>query len=216
MNLHAIVLGATGATGRKLVKYLIKNPKLTKISIFSRKEIGIDDEKLIKHIIDFSCLENYKNIIKGDILFSALGTTLKDAGSKENQFLVDYTYQYKFAKIAAENGVSKYSLVSAQGANSSSSFFYPKIKGELEESIKKLNFNTIHIFQPSFLIRQKDLIRSGEKVAISIFLFLNKFGLFKSMQPISVAFLATIMIDEALNKRKEKITTFNLNDILSL
>jgi len=106
MNLHAIVLGATGATGRELVKYLIKNPKLTKISIFSRKEIGIDDEKLIKHIIDFSCLENYKNIIKGDILFSALGTTLKDAGSKENQFLVDYTYQYKFAKIAAENGVS--------------------------------------------------------------------------------------------------------------
>ena len=216
MNLHAIVLGATGATGRELVKYLIKNPKLTKISIFSRKEIGIDDEKLIKHIIDFSCLENYKNIIKGDILFSALGTTLKDAGSKENQFLVDYTYQYKFAKIAAENGVSNYSLVSAQGANSSSSFFYPKIKGELEESIKKLNFNTIHIFQPSFLIRQKDLIRSGEKVAISIFLFLNKFGLFKSMQPISVAFLATIMVDEALNERKEKITTYNLNDILSL
>ena len=216
MNLHAIVLGATGATGRELVKYLIKNPKLTKISIFSRKEIGIDDEKLIKHIIDFSCLENYKNIIKGDILFSALGTTLKDAGSKENQFLVDYTYQYKFAKIAAENGVSNYSLVSAQGANSSSSFFYPKIKGELEESIKKLNFNTIHIFQPSFLIRQKDLIRSGEKVAISIFLFLNKFGLFKSMQPISVAFLATIMIDEALNERNEKITTYNLNDILSL
>ena len=216
MNLHAIVLGATGATGRELVKYLIKNPKLTKISIFSRKEIGIDDEKLIKHIIDFSSLENYKNIIKGDILFSALGTTLKDAGSKENQFLVDYTYQYEFAKIAAENGVSNYSLVSAQGANSSSSFFYPKIKGELEESIKKLNFNTIHIFQPSFLIRQKDLIRSGEKVAISIFLFLNKFGLFKSMQPISVAFLATIMIDEALNERKEKITTYNLNDILSL
>ena len=216
MNLHAIVLGATGATGRELVKYLIKNPKLTKISIFSRKEIGIDDEKLIKHIIDFSCLENYKNIIKGDILFSALGTTLKDAGSKENQFLVDYTYQYKFAKIAAENGVSNYSLVSAQGANSSSSFFYPKIKGALEESIKKLNFNTIHIFQPSFLIRQKDLIRSGEKVAISIVLFLNKFGLFKSMQPISVAFLATIMIDEALNERKEKITTYNLYDILSL
>ena len=216
MNLHAIVLGATGATGRELVKYLIKNPKLTKISIFSRKEIGIDDEKLIKHIIDFSCLENYKNIIKGDILFSALGTTLKDAGSKEKQFLVDYTYQYEFATIAAQNGVSNYSLVSAQGANSSSRFFYPKIKGELEESIKKLNFNRSHIFQPSFLIRQKDLIRNGEKVAISIFLFLNKFGLFKSMQPITVAFLARRMIDEALNKREEKIITYNLNDILSL
>ena len=216
MNLHAIVLGATGATGRELVKYLIKNPKLTKISIFTRKEIGIDDEKLIKHIIDFSCLENYKNIIKGDILFSALGTTLKDAGSKEKQFLVDYTYQYEFAKIAAQNGVSNYSLVSAQGANSSSRFFYPKIKGELEESIKKLNFIRSHIFQPSFLIRQKDLIRNGEKVAISIFLFLNKFGLFKSMQPITVAFLARRMIDEALNKREEKLTTYNLNDILSL
>ncbi len=216
MKLHAIVIGATGATGRELVKYLIKNPKFTKISIFTRKEIDIDDEKLIKHIIDFSCLENYKNIIKGDILFSALGTTLKDAGSKEKQFLVDYTYQYEFAKIAAQNSVSDYSLVSAQGANSSSRFFYPKIKGELEESIKKLNFIRSHIFQPSFLIRQKDLIRNGEKVAISIFLFLNKFGLFKSMQPITVAFLARRMIDEALNKREEKITTYSLNDIVSL
>ena len=56
-------------------------------------------------MIDFSQLHLYKDIIKGDILFSALGTTIKDAGSKDKQFLVDYTYQYEFAKIASENGV---------------------------------------------------------------------------------------------------------------
>ena len=103
------------------------------------------------------------------MLFSCLGTTLKDAGSKDKQFLVDYTYQYEFAKVASENDVSIYSLVSSTGANENSLFFYPKIKGKLEEAVKKLPFNTIHIFQPPTLIRQKELIRIGEKIGIKIF-----------------------------------------------
>ena len=65
-------------------------------------------------------------------MFSALGTTKKDAGGKDQQYEIDYTYQYKFAKIAAENGVGQFSLVSSVGANAKSSFFYPKIKGALE------------------------------------------------------------------------------------
>ena len=60
----------------------------------------------------------------------ALGTTIKDAGSKDKQFLVDYTYQYEFAKIACKNGVETLSLISSIGANKKSLFFYPKIKGK--------------------------------------------------------------------------------------
>ena len=103
-----------------------------------------------------------------DYLFSCLGTTLKEAGSKEKQYLVDYTYQYEFAKIAAENGVPTYSLISSTGANENSPFFYPKIKGKLEQAIKKLSFKSIQIFQPPTLIRQEGLIRMGEKIGIKI------------------------------------------------
>ena len=94
------------------------------------------------------------------ILFSALGTTKKDAEFKRKryqQYEIDYTYQYKFAKIAAENGVGQFSLVSSVGANAKS--IQKFIKGALEEAVKKLDFQKIDIFQPPMLIRQPDLMR---------------------------------------------------------
>jgi len=123
---HALVFGATGATGKEIVCQLLKDITFDKVSIFVRTKSGIKHEKLVQHQIDFSKLESYKEFIQGDVLFSCLGTTLKDAGSKEQQFLIDYTYQYEFAKMASENGVTKYSLISSAGANKSSFFFLSK------------------------------------------------------------------------------------------
>ena len=122
-KLHALVLGATGATGKEIVKLLLEDSNFSKVSVFVRRTIDIDHEKLIIHEINFSKLSEYDNLVKGDILFSALGTTKQDAGSRKEQFLVDYTYQYAFAKMAVENGVSRYSLVSSMGANKNSFFF---------------------------------------------------------------------------------------------
>ena len=102
---QAIVLGATGATGRVLVQQLLEHPAFGSVTIFVRKAPALTHEKLKVHVIDFSKLQTYKNLIDGDVLFSALGTTRKDAGSKAKQYEVDYTYQYEFAKMALNNGV---------------------------------------------------------------------------------------------------------------
>ena len=213
-KLHALVLGASGATGRELVKLLLDDSNFSQVSIFVRTDPKISDKKLTIHKIDFAKLEEYKDLIKGDILFSALGTTKKDAGGKDQQYEIDYTYQYEFAKIAAENGVANYSLVSSVGANSKSSFFYPKIKGALEEAVKKLNFKKIDIFQPPMLIRQPDLMREGEKSGIKILNRLNKIGILKSQKPLAVEKLAEKMLKIAKTPSKEKITTFQPKDLL--
>ena len=215
-KLHALILGATGATGKELVKELLNNPNFYKISVFGRRVPDIDNKKLFKYKIDFSELNKIKKLVSGDILFSALGTTLKQAGGKKQQFLVDYTYQYEFAKIAVENGTKNYSLVSSTGADKNSFFFYPKIKGELEESIKKLPFNKIQIFQPPTLIRQSNLARRGEKIGIKVFNRLNKIGLFKSQKPLPVKILAKIMIDAALSKNSDRLEIFSTQDIAEL
>ena len=127
---------------------------------------------------------------------------------------MDYTFQYEFARIAAINGVENYSLVSSVGANSKSSFFYPKIKGELEQAVKKLPFKKIQIFQPPILIRQPELIRSGEKIGIKVFTVLNKIGFLKSQKPLSVSFLAEKMISEIKSDRTLGMRTYKPNDII--
>jgi uncharacterized protein YbjT (DUF2867 family) len=213
-KLNALVIGATGATGRELVKLLIADIEVEKVTIFVRNAPVIEHEKLIVHVIDFNKIQNHKDLIKGDIFFSALGTTKKDAGGKKEQYLVDYTFQHEFAKIAAINGVENYSLVSSVGANSKSSFFYPKTKGALEDAVKKLNFQKIDIFQPPMLIRQPDLMRAGEKSGIKILNKLNKIGILKSQKPLAVEALAEKMLKVAKTPSKEKVSTYLPKDLL--
>ena len=212
-KLHALVLGATGATGRELIQLLLNDSNFNKVSIFVRTVSKISDEKLTIHKINFAKLEEYKDLIKGDILFSALGTTKKDAGGKNQQYEIDYTYQFEFAKMASENRVANYSLVSSTGANAKSLFFYPKIKGALEEAVKKLNFQKIDIFQPPILIRQLDLIRPGEKRVIKFLNAFNKVGLLKSQKPLRVEDLASKMILESSKVRKNRMATFTTKDL---
>ncbi len=212
-KLHALVLGASGATGRELVQLLLDDSNFEKVSIFVRAVPKTSDAKLKIHKIDFTNLIEYKDLIKGDILFSALGTTKKDAGGKKEQYLVDYTYQYEFAKMASENGVANYSLVSSTGANAKSLFFYPRIKGALEEAVKKLNFKKIDIFQPPMLIRQPDLMRAGEKSGIKFLNAINKIGFLKSQKPLNVKDLAVKIVSFATLKNQCGVTTYQPKDL---
>ena len=212
---HALVIGATGATGRELVNKLLLDDDFSQVTIFVRTAPTINHKKLKIHEIDFKDLEKYKDLIKGDILFSALGTTRKDAGGKDQQYEIDYTYQYEFAKIAAENEVAIYSLVSSVGANAKSFFFYPKIKGALEEAVKKLDFQKIDIFQPPMLIRQPELMRDGEKSGIKILNKLNKIGILKSQKPLAVEALAEKMLKMAKTPSKKKATTHLPKELFS-
>ena len=104
LNLDSIVIGATGATGKELVVRLLEDSDFSSVSIFVRKKPAISHKKLKIYKIDFSKIGDYRELIKGDVLFSCLGTTLKTVGSKVKQYKVDYTYQYEFAKYASENG----------------------------------------------------------------------------------------------------------------
>jgi uncharacterized protein YbjT (DUF2867 family) len=212
-KLHALVLGATGATGQELVKQLLEDSDYNKVSIFVRRKPELEHNKLTAHEIDFSRLTRYKELIGGDVLFSALGTTLKVAGSKSQQYLVDYTYQYQFAQMASENGVTHYSLVSSTGANEKSLFFYPKIKGALEESVKQLKFKKIQIFQPPTLIRPPKLMRRSEEIGIKVFKKLNKMGLLKSQKPLSVSVLAKKMINEIKSDKTAEVKIYKPKNI---
>ena len=141
---------------------------IEQIAIFVRRDPGINNEKVTTHIVDFDQSDKWRLSVQGDVVFSCMGTTRKAAGSKENQYKIDYTYQYNFAKIAAEQGVPSFVLVSAAMANANSHFFYTKMKGELERSYQTSFLSNISpSFRPPTLIR-KNTTRSAEKLSVSI------------------------------------------------
>lgn len=191
--MKALVIGATGATGKDLVHQLLYDNDYQQVDVFVRNPLNIDHPKLNNHIVNFEKPEEWKNLVQGDVAFSCLGTTLKAAGSKEAQRKVDYDYQYDFAKSAKENEVEDYILVSSYGANPKSKIFYSKMKGDLEQSVKDLKFNKITIFQPGMLER-KDSERTGEVLGGKIIKFANKFGVLTDQKPLPTAILAKAMI----------------------
>ena len=215
-ELTALVIGATGATGSALLTQLLEDNRFNSVVVFSRRPLSISDPKLTCHIVDFDNPQLWAHLVKGDVLFSALATTLKQAGSQKEQYKIDYTYQYQTAETAAANGVEAYVLVSAVGANENSMLFYPRIKGQLDNAVASLSFKQIHIFRPGFLLRQPDKIRPMEKLGIAIIHGFNKLGLFKSQKALPVEVLAQKMRDVLFKPATTNFQVYSLDAIFDL
>lgn len=191
--MKALIIGATGATGKQLVAKLLEDNTFTEVHVFIRKPLGTQHNKLQTHIVDFDTPEDWAYLVRGNVAFACLGTTIKQAGSQEAQRKVDFDYQLNFAKKAKANGVSTFVLVSSYGAKAQSRIFYSRIKGELEEAVKKLNFDKNVILQPSILDRGV-YDRIGENIGLKLIKTLNRIGLFKRYRPMPTAILAEKMI----------------------
>jgi uncharacterized protein YbjT (DUF2867 family) len=187
--MKALIIGATGATGKDLVNVLLQDPDYSEVVLFVRRFSGMAHPKLSEIITDFDKLEDVSAHINGNVWFSCLGTTLKAAGSKEKQWHIDYEIPLKFAEIASRNGVLKAVLLSAYGASTTSKVFYSKMKGELEKGVDNLAFDQYVVFRPGLLLR-KDTDRFGERVMAGALNFLNSLGLIRKFRPLSTATLA--------------------------
>lgn len=197
--MKAIVIGATGATGEFLVNELLEDKDYTTVTVFVRRSIEKKHPKLVEQIVDFSNPDSYKDLIVGDVFFSCLGTTLKAAGSEENQRKIDFDIPAKFASLAKENGVSSVVLLSAYGASAQSKIFYSRIKGELEDRIAEMNFEQYIIFRPGLLLRT-GTDRLGEKIMAPLLNALNSIGILRKYKPLPTALLA-----EKLAKAPKKL-----------
>jgi uncharacterized protein YbjT (DUF2867 family) len=214
MQRTAILIGATGLVGRHLLQRLLEDDDFSKVKVFGRTATGIVHEKLIEKNIMFSNLALIRSEVKGDVLFSSLGTTLKQAGSKAAQYKVDFTYQYQFARCASENDVSDYILVSSTSANAKSMFFYSRIKGELENVVKKLSFKKMVILQPSVLSGNRKEERRVEKIGARFINALGKvFGFLKKYRSSSGDEVAAAMIFYAKEAQQSRIKVYKLDQI---
>lgn len=212
--MKAIVIGGTGATGKELVAQLLEDSRFDVVTVLVRRPFFNQHAKLAEIVVDFEKLSEYGMHIQGDVAFSCLGTTLKDAGDKDAQWRVDHDYQLEFASMAKASGVESFVLLSAFGANAKSSLFYNKMKGTLEENIGKLNFARLLILHPGGIERPGS-DRKGEKAMMKFLKAFNAIGLFKGYEPISTKRLAKAMIVSYFKfKEKQKIVV--LKEIMEI
>lgn len=203
-NKTALLFGASGLVGRHCLNFLLTSSIYKKVLIFGRKSLEMEHEKLEEHLINFDTIENFEDLIKGDDLYCCIGTTMKKAGSEEAFRRVDYTYAHQIAELGIKNKVNQFFLVSALGADKDSLFFYNRVKGELEEEVKRMPFWSVHIFQPSLLLGERNENRWGEALAQRLgrgFDFLTG-GLFTKIRPVEADVVAKAMVIAAQKLKK--------------
>lgn len=200
----ALVIGSTGLIGGFAVAGLLASSRYSHVKVFVRRRLDIEHHKLEQHLVDFDKPEDYAHLVKGDDLFCCIGTTMKNAGSKEAFYKVDHTYAVSFAKMAARNGVSQLLLISSLGAASRSSNFYLKVKGEVEDAVKELGFSSLVIFRPSMLLGPRREFRLGEMIG-KIFMrafFIFFIGTLRKYRAIHAETVALAMVQVALSGNK--------------
>ena len=212
MKNTAVIIGATGAVGKEILKEILGTEYYERIYVLGRNSISRlpEDDRLTKIVIDFENMRFDTSILDDADVFAALGTTIKIAGSKENQRKIDVDYTVNFAKLCEEK-VRSFNVVSAIGANSKSKNFYNSLKGELEDKLKEMNLGTLRIFQPSLLISKREDKRFLEELFMKvapIFQFVLK-GKTKKYITIEASLLGKVIVRFATENIGKGTYTYN-------
>ena len=192
-----IVVGATGMVGREILAGLLADDSVGGVHSLGRRPPTMQHPKLTAHIVNFASQPLLPNLPQADEVYLALGTTIKVAGSQQAFRAIDYDANLAVARAALAVGVKKLGLVSAMGADSSSSVFYNRVKGELEEALEKMSFAGLVIARPSLLVGDREALgqpaRRGEKLGLALSKVLS-FLIPANYQPISAAAVAKALL----------------------
>jgi uncharacterized protein YbjT (DUF2867 family) len=204
MSYRVILVGASGLIGSNLLSELIQSEEISEVLLLIRKSTGISNPKVKELILNFDELNTYSSEIQGDIMYSCLGTTKRETPDSKLYRKIDLEYPLNLAKLGLKNGLSQFHVISSLGADSESSNSYLKLKGELEQELKKLDIPSLHIYQPSFLIGDRKKNRLADKIMKPIFRLINPLliGKLKKYRSIKAADVAKVMLSQSIKDLK--------------
>jgi uncharacterized protein YbjT (DUF2867 family) len=233
----AIISGGSGLVGTQLLHQLFTQDQYDRVIAVGRRELALKHKKLVQVQVDFDRLtevnleeklrekdlggDNHSLITSlnnGNFVMHAycsLGTTIKEAGSKENFRKIDHDYVLSFARWTRQLGATQFLYVSAIGADANSPIFYNKVKGEIERDLKPLSFKYIGIFQPSLLLGNRKETRVGEDLGKVVMKTMTFLGIYKKYKPIYDHQVAKAMLYHA-GKNKTGIETISSKEMHDL
>ncbi len=191
----ATVLGATGLAGSHLVRILQEDDSYEKIITPVRRSLKMTGDRVKEVFIDYDRLDDYRDVFRVDDVFCCLGTTMKRAGSREAFEKVDFHYVVESARLASEENVTRFLVITAMMANAKSPVFYNRVKGRVEEALKAMSFHSLHIFRPSLLLGQRNEQRFAEELGMKILPLLSfiMVGPLRKYRPVQAEQVAVAM-----------------------
>ncbi|PQJ81881.1 NAD(P)H-binding protein [Polaribacter glomeratus] len=217
MKKTAILLGASGLTGNILLHKLIEDTSYQSIKLFSRSKIEGLPNKVTQFIGDLLELEKFKVDFTADEVFCCIGTTAKKTPDKKRYKQIDYGIPASAAKLAKENNIKTFLVISSMGANKNSNVFYNKTKGEMEHAVLKQGITNTFILRPSLIGGDRKEQRIGEKIALVVFKLIQPLliGNLKQYKTIDAENIAKAMYYLA-NKKTNAEVIITSNEILKL
>lgn len=195
----ALIAGASGLVGSQLLPLLLNCGRYAKVISLGRRPLPLMHPLLVQRTVDFDQLEEHRLSLIADDVFCCLGTTMRQAGSKEAFYKVDYLYVVKLAALTAANFAVQLLVVSAMGADAGSRFYYNRVKGEMEEAVRQAPFRAIHLFRPSLLLGPRPEKRLGEQVGAVVLRLARPllFGPLRRYRAIEAQTVAQAMLNAA-------------------
>lgn len=199
MQKTALLAGATGLIGSQLLPLLLASERYAKVIVVGRKSVPMLHPKLVQVVTDLDQLEEARFKLIADDVFCCLGTTMRQAGSKEVFFKVDFLYVVQLAAVTASNFAAQFMVVSSMGADAESRIYYSRVKGEMEAAVQQTPFRAIHIFRPSLLLGERARPRLGERLGAVVLRVLRPLlrGPLLKYRPVTGATVAAAMLRAA-------------------
>ncbi len=217
MNKTALVLGSSGLIGSLLLEKLFNHPDYSTIITIVRKPQQINHPKLIEIVTDFNSEINLDDIETIDSIFSCLGTTRKKTPDLDAYHKIEVDIPNQFAKLGIQKGLTKFHYISAIGANTNSSNFYLKMKGEAEETLQKNTIKQLFLYRPSLLIGNRTEYRLAENISAKVFPLINIFlrGNLSKYKSIEAEKVAQSLIENDLHSTSNKVSILHYNEIIN-
>jgi len=217
MKKTAIIIGASGLTGNLLLQLLINDQRYETIKLFGRKKIEGLPLKVKQYTGNLFELNSFKVHFTGNEVYCCIGTTAKKTPDKTVYKAIDYGIPVNAAKLAKENKINTFLVVSALGANAESSIFYNKTKGEMERDVLQQNIANTYILQPSIIGGNRKETRIAEKIGLMVFkiiqpLFLGKLKKYKITEAKDIA-RAMVKLANSTTSTKKIITSVQIKEI---
>lgn len=163
--MRILLLGASGLVGGRVLAALLADPRCGQVLAPSRRPLAVSDGRLHNPVFDFAQLPSQAAQWQVDAAICALGSTLRQAGSREAFRQVDHDYPLQAAQALRRQGTRGFVLNSALGADPDSRFFYNRVKGELERDLRALGFESLTLVRPGLIGGQRQVRRPGEHLA---------------------------------------------------